>query len=133
MTIRDYLAKGKFPNAFSTPRGKSLTWHIPLTDLVAAGLLDSVKADPEPTAQASPVDVEIQALLARLEAENRQLLERVADLKAALERAEKRVDQLLPIQAIETASKQRERRALFWRKNKRSEFETMPAWTPESD
>ncbi len=47
VTIRDYLAKGKLPNAKQVPKGKVKVWQIPLTDLAAAGLLDKVSSASE--------------------------------------------------------------------------------------
>lgn len=138
MTIRAYLeAKpSKLPNAFQTPKGKSKTWNIPLTDLISAGLLDSVTSEPETAntkAEAKPADLELRVLVATLEAENNALKERLAETKEALARAERRVDQLLPIRELETSEKQRARRGLFSRKPKLSAFETMPSWSSDQD
>jgi len=129
MTIRAYLeAKpSKLPNAFQTPRGKAKTWNIPLTDLVAAGLLDSVTNEPEkPQSQADPADLELRVLVATLESENNSLRERLAETKEALARAERRVDQLLPLRELETAQVQKARRSFFGLR-KRTDFETMPS------
>jgi hypothetical protein len=128
MTIRAYLeAKpSKLPNAFQTPKGKSKSWNIPLTDLVAAGLLDSVTSEPQTSAaKQDPADLELRVLVATLEAENNSLKERLAETKEALARAERRVDQLLPIRELETAQVQKARRSFFSRKPKAT-FETMP-------
>jgi DNA-binding transcriptional MerR regulator len=128
MTIRAYLeAKpSKLPNAFQTPKGKSKSWNIPLTDLVAAGLLDSVTSEPQTSvAKQDPADLELRVLVATLEAENNSLRERLAETKEALARAERRVDQLLPIRELETAQVQKARRSFFSRKPKDT-FETMP-------
>jgi DNA-binding transcriptional MerR regulator len=128
MTIRAYLeAKpSKLPNAFQTPKGKSKSWNIPLTDLVAAGLLDSVTPEPAKALTPEPAEIELRLLVATLEAENNSLRERLAETKEALARAERRVDQLLPQRELETAQVQKARRSLFgrWRK---TEFETMPS------
>jgi hypothetical protein len=129
MTIRAYLeAKpSKLPNAFQTPRGKAKSWNIPLTDLVAAGLLDSVTNEPEkPQSQTDPADLELRVLVATLESENNSLRERLAETKLALDRAERRVDQLLPLRELETAQVQKARRSFFGLR-KRTEFETMPS------
>jgi hypothetical protein len=129
MTIRAYLeAKpSKLPNAFQTPRGKAKTWNIPLTDLVAAGLLDSVTNEPEkPQSQTDPADLELRVLVATLESENNSLRERLAETKEALARAERRVDQLLPLRELETAQVQKARRSFFGLR-KRTDFETMPS------
>jgi len=129
MTIRAYLeAKpSKLPNAFQTPRGKAKSWNIPITDLVAAGLLDSVTNEPEkPQGQTEPADLELKVLVATLESENNSLRERLAETKLALDRAERRVDQLLPLRELETAQVQKARRSFFGLR-KRTEFETMPS------
>lgn len=131
MTIRDYLDKGKLPNAFTTPRGKSVTWNIPLTDLVAANLLDRVTEAPRaPEPQTDTL--ELRLLVAQLEAENNSLRERLAETKEALARAERRVDQLLPVRAIETAAKQKQRLG-FFRRNRVSEIDTMPSFRSDSE
>ena len=136
MTIRAYLeaTPSKLPNAFKTPRGKTSVWNIPLTDLVAAGLLDQVrdiqaevnKEIKNLVGERQEADLELRVLVATLEAENNSLKERLADTKEALARAERRVDQLLPIREIETAQAQKARRSFFGRKTK-TEFETMPS------
>ena len=128
MTIRAYLeAKpSKLPNAFQTPKGKSKSWNIPLTDLVAAGLLDSVTSEPAQSQPKADSDsLELRVLVATLEAENNSLRERLTETKEALARAERRVDQLLPIREIETAQAQKARRSFFSRKPKTT-FEGMP-------
>ena len=127
MTIRAYLeAKpSKLPNAFQTPKGKSKSWNIPLADLVAAGLLDSVTPQPEKPLKSDPAEIELRVLVATLEAENNSLRERLAETKEALARAERRVDQLLPLRELETAQVQKARRSFFGRR-KKAEFETMP-------
>jgi DNA-binding transcriptional MerR regulator len=136
MTIRAYLeAKpSKLPNAFQTPRGKAKTWNIPFTDLVAAGLLDKAKDIQAEVSQKietlvgerAQAEIDLKVLAATLEAENKFLKEALAKAEVALERAERRVDQLFIIRELETAQKQKERRSFFGRKPKR-EFETMPS------
>jgi hypothetical protein len=115
-TLDGYLKAGKFPNAKKTQRGKRLTWQIPLTDLVAAGFMDSVTPKPETaTASALPLEVmsvqeQLSALqeLATLRAENAQLRDRLAD-------AERARQDLISAYAprIETAERQAQRRR-FW-------------------
>jgi hypothetical protein len=134
MTIRARLEANKFPNAFQTPKGKSKTWNIPLTDLIAEGLLDSVTPEPETKKQPEqPAELELRVLVATLEAENNALKERLAETKEALARAERRVDQLLPVRELETKEKQRARRSLFSRKPKASYLDTMPTWSSDQD
>jgi hypothetical protein len=79
VTIRDYLAKGKLPNATMTLKGKSKLWAIPLTDLAAAGLLDKVSYATEEQAK--------EAELLALETELRhlkQLLAKESELVAEI-------------------------------------------------
>ena len=41
-TLRKYLTEVRLPNAKQGLKGKVPVWQIPLTDLVAAGFIDSV-------------------------------------------------------------------------------------------
>lgn len=132
MTIRAKLEGGKLPNAFQTPKGKTKTWNIPLTDLVAAGLLDSV----EP-ASAITADRQTELELAALEVENRHLRER-------LSRAESELDQLradyrrlslglLQLKEIETAQAQQARRTWLKRKARTNPLDTIPSWNSDTE
>jgi DNA-binding transcriptional MerR regulator len=110
-TIRSYLEKKKLPNAKSKPKGSSKAWLIPLTDLVAAGLLDQVTTTSQPaTAPVSEV-MELREQVAALTAENNQLRERLDDLKQS------RADLIAAYAPqIETGEKQAARRSWFRRK-----------------
>jgi hypothetical protein len=81
-TIRLALANGKLPNARSIPKGKNQSWLIPLTDLVASGLLDQVNPSSALSEPASDY-LELRVEVAALRAENAQLLARLADLERA--------------------------------------------------
>ena len=81
-TIRAAIEKGKLPNARSVPKGKAQSWLIPLTDLVAAGLLDQVKPSSALSEPASAY-LDLRVEVAALRAENAQLLARLADLERA--------------------------------------------------
>jgi uncharacterized protein YlxW (UPF0749 family) len=81
-TIHNYLKSGKLPNAVSQPNGKSKTWQIPLTDLVAARLLDKVESEPQ-----SARDME--------QDETQALREEIAALRAKSEQLESRVQEAL--------------------------------------
>jgi DNA-binding transcriptional MerR regulator len=112
-TIRAYLDQGKLPNAKSTNAGKTRTWQIPLTDLVAAGLMDQVKSEPGNTASANSALMELREQNAALRAENAQLLARIDELKQA------RADLIAAYAPrIETAEAQTRRR-LFWARKPR--------------
>lgn len=109
-TIRAYLDGKKLPNAKAVKKGKSKSWQIPLTDLVAAGLLDQVK--PLATEQTDFEQLaKLREQVAALRAENEQLRERLADAQQA------RADLIAAYAPrIETAEAQAQRRRkwLLW-------------------
>jgi DNA-binding transcriptional MerR regulator len=110
-TIRNYLEKGKLPNAKSKPKGSSKAWFIPLTDLVSAGLLDKVSTPSEQALAPVSEVMELREQVAALKAENNQLRERLDDLKQS------RADLIAAYAPqIETAEKQARRRSWFSRK-----------------
>jgi uncharacterized protein YlxW (UPF0749 family) len=110
-TIHNYLKAGKLPNAISTPNGKSKTWQIPLTDLVAARLLDRVESEPSGARNMEQDETQtLREKVARLEAENEQLKERVQDSKEFLRALQTQ---------IETRQTQEARRS-WWNRNKPS-------------
>lgn len=119
-TLRKYLKENRFPNAKQTTKGKVLVWAIPLTDLVAAELLDKVSSpdnSAQPTAPLSRED-RLEALAeraGRLEAELAQMRETVKALEATIEQATKRAEfaQLVAQSQIETKQVQ-DNRAQNW-------------------
>lgn len=122
-TIHNYLKSGKLPNAVSTPNGKSKTWQIPLTDLVAARLLDRVESEPDSARKVEQDETQLlREQVARLEAENYQLKERVQDGK----------DFLRALQTqIETRDTQEARRS-WWGRN-RPTLKARPEWDSDRD
>lgn len=118
-TIRAYLDRGQLPNAKATVKGKTKAWRIPLTDLVAAGLMDSVKTPalkpseaPQKPASASPELLDLREQNAALRAENQQLRERLEEAKQA------RADLIAAYaHRLETAQVQNARRS-FWERLK---------------
>lgn len=130
-TIHTYLKAGKLPNATSTPKGKSRSWQIPLTDLVASGLLDKVATAPEP----EPT----QVLLNDLQATKERLALAELELKLIRESLEGYKDREQSNKALiktftnilETRQTQEARRA--WWQLRAKQTETKPAWTPEQD
>jgi predicted GIY-YIG superfamily endonuclease len=70
-TIHAYLNAGKLPNAVATPKGKSRSWQIPLSDLKNANLISSSKNKDsllmEKDAEIVSLRQKITALEARLE------------------------------------------------------------------
>jgi uncharacterized protein YlxW (UPF0749 family) len=122
-TIHNYLKSGKLPNAVSTPNGKSKTWQIPLTDLVAARLLDRVESEPEGARKLEQDETQLlREKVARLEAENEQLKERVQDGKEFLRALQTQ---------IETRATQEARRS-WWGKNKPT-LKARPDWDSDRD
>jgi DNA-binding transcriptional MerR regulator len=110
-TIRNYLDKGKLPNATSKAKGSSKAWLIPLADLVAAGLLDKVSTPSEPALAPVSEVMELREQVAALKAENSQLRERLDDLKQS------RADLIAAYAPqIETSEKQARRRSWFSRR-----------------
>lgn len=117
-TIRAWLRAGKLPNARNITKGKSTAWLIPLTDLVAAGLLDEVRNTESgqgelARAQARVLEVEHALQMAELE------LKGLRDLLAKSEQAEATARQSLETisrLALETRDKQEARRGLFGRR-----------------
>jgi hypothetical protein len=114
-TIDAYLKSGRLPNAAKIRIGKREAWQIPITDLVAAGLLDKVNPTTETPQNGTLFDVmtlpeQLKALqeIAGLRAENEQLRNRLAD-------AERARQDLINAYAprIETAQTQAIRRR-FW-------------------
>jgi uncharacterized protein YlxW (UPF0749 family) len=86
-TIHAYLKANKLPNALAIPKGKSRSWQIPLTDLVAAGLLDQVESKDTAPAVRTLSDEERDELIRlreraeQLEARVKELQDRVKDHK----------------------------------------------------
>jgi DNA-binding transcriptional MerR regulator len=115
VTIRDYLAKGKLPNAKQVPKGKVKVWQIPLTDLAAAGLLDKVSSASEAqtvAVRSTALESQISELQARLTL-TEQLLAR-ADQE--LEGYRQRERQLFA--TLETRATQEQRRRWWFGRNK---------------
>jgi hypothetical protein len=116
-TIRHYLQAGKFPNATQRPKGKVKVWQIPLTDLVASGLLDKVSAPKQPSAQ-EVTSTHSEALLRdldRLELELSHARELLARTEQELETYRQRERQLFA--ALETRETQERRRFAWFRRN----------------
>jgi DNA-binding transcriptional MerR regulator len=122
-TIHNYLKAGKLPNAISTPNGKSKTWQIPLTDLVAARLLDRVESEPEGARNTEQDETQLlREQVARLEAENYQLKERVQDGKEFIRAIQNQ---------LETRATQEARRS-WWGRNKPT-LKARPDWDSDRD
>jgi DNA-binding transcriptional MerR regulator len=130
-TIHTYLKAGKLPNATSVPKGKSRSWQIPLTDLVASGLLDKVVSQPEP----EPT----QAILLQLQTTQERLALAELELKLIRESLDEYKERELSNKALiktftnilETRQTQEARRA--WWQLKAKQAEPKPTWTPEQD
>jgi DNA-binding transcriptional MerR regulator len=122
-TIHNYLKAGKLPNAISTPNGKSKTWQIPLTDLVAARLLDKVESEPESARNTDQDEIQrLREKVAGFEAKIEQLEARVQDSKEFL--------RVLQTQ-LETRETQDSRRS-WWNRNKPT-LKARPDWDSDRD
>jgi DNA-binding transcriptional MerR regulator len=122
-TIHNYLKAGKLPNAISTPNGKSKTWQIPLTDLVAARLLDKVESEPEGARNTDQDEIQrLREKVAGFEAKIEQLEARVQDSKEFL--------RVLQTQ-LETRETQEARRS-WWGRNKPT-LKARPEWDSDRD
>ena len=122
-TIHNYLKAGKLPNAVSTPNGKSKTWQIPLTDLVAARLLDRVESEPESARNTDQDEIQrLREKVAGFEAKIEQLEARVQDSKEFL--------RVLQTQ-LETRETQEARRS-WWNRNKPT-LKARPEWDSDRD
>jgi vacuolar-type H+-ATPase subunit I/STV1 len=119
VTIRDYLAKGKLPNSKQVPKGKVKVWQIPLTDLVAAGLLDKASKASESATEAQAVEVRSTAF----ETEIRELRTEIRHLTDTLARTDKELaiyrDRELKLYfTLETKDVQEQRRSWWFGRNK---------------
>jgi len=96
-TLRKYLTEGRLPNAKQGLKGKVPVWQIPLTDLVAAGFIDSVSGSDNSGQPARPLTSEdrLEALAeraGRLQAELDQMKATVKALEQTIEQATKRAE-----------------------------------------
>jgi hypothetical protein len=114
VTIRSYITKGKLPNATAISNGKSKVWQIPLTDLVAAGLLDKVSGTPGAESSKSKTTA-LDSRVIELEIELRLTRELLARADLELESYRQRERQLFL--SIETRDRQEERRFSWFRRN----------------
>ena len=117
-TMRKWLAAERFPNATQTAKGKVKVWQIPLTDLVAEGLLDKVSSPSKTATDSEKSETRVTALETRideLEAELRHSQELLARADQELESYRARERQLFL--AIETRDTQERRRFSLFRRS----------------
>jgi vacuolar-type H+-ATPase subunit I/STV1 len=117
-TMRKWLAAERFPNATQTAKGKVKVWQIPLTDLVAEGLLDKVSSPSKTATDSEKSETRVTALETRideLEAELRHSQELRALIEQTLEdyRTRERFNQ----NSIETRDTQERRRFSLFRRS----------------
>jgi vacuolar-type H+-ATPase subunit I/STV1 len=117
-TMRKWLAAERFPNATQTAKGKVKVWQIPLTDLVAEGLLDKVSSPSKTATDSEKSETRATALESRidqLETELRHSQELLARADQELEsyRARERFNQ----NSIETRDTQERRRFSLFRRS----------------
>lgn len=132
-TIRKYLANGKFPNATQTPKGKVQVWQIPLTDLVAAGLTDSISSSSPPTPEAGAKETAPAVTIAELQTALQHTRELLARAESELQRYINRERQLFS--ALETRAAQERRRFSWFRRNPQTATQTPtepPGTNPEA-
>jgi len=117
-TMRKWLAAERFPNATQTAKGKVKVWQIPLTDLVAEGLLDKVSSPSKTATDSEKSETRSTALEIdndRLESELRHTRELLARADQELESYRARERQLFL--AIETRDTQERRRFSLFRRS----------------
>ena len=110
-TIRNKLEKGLLPGASQIQEGKRKLWRIPFSDLVAAGLIDSVKANQESGFASFPeaLQQDLNKLQAELEA-TRELLRRADQELDSYRQRERYL-----FATLETRATQEARRSLWQR------------------
>ena len=117
-TMRKWLAAERFPNATQTAKGKVKVWQIPLTDLVAEGLLDKVSSPSKTATDSEKSETRVTALETRideLEAELRHSQELRALIEQTLE--EYRTRERFNQNSIETRDTQERRRFSLFRRS----------------
>jgi DNA-binding transcriptional MerR regulator len=119
VTIRHYLATKQLPNASQVAKGKVKVWRIPLTDLIASGLLvDRVSIDTKAPSQPELAQGRTDALetqIDQLETALRHSQELLARTEQELESYRQRERQLF--MAIETRDTQDRRRFSWFRRS----------------
>jgi hypothetical protein len=111
-TIRAKLDQGLLPSAHQVTEGKTKRWRIPLSDLIAAGLLDS--SAPSSEAGQSRTQA-LESEIDRLNAENRRLSELLEMTRESLSEYKQRERALF--MAIETRDTQQRRRFSWFTRN----------------
>jgi hypothetical protein len=137
-TIDAYLKNGRLPNATSSMNGKARIWQIPLTDLVAAGLLDKVSSEPDTTPAQAPGST--QDLMNQLQTLTAKYALAELELRLTKEALAKSEDQERTSKALiktftnilETRQTQEARRQ-WWTRSRAKENKTPEPWTPEQD
>jgi uncharacterized protein YlxW (UPF0749 family) len=131
-TIHSYLKANKLPNAIAVPKGKSRSWQIPLTDLVAARLLDQVES-PDPAPAVRTLSEQERDELITLRAKAAEVQERIKDLQARADDLLKRAEfaERAYTNQIETRQTQETRR--LWWARKAKTIQEPQVFTPEQD
>ena len=93
-TIRTKLERNLLPNAHQVQEGQRQTWRIPLSDLIAAGLLDKV-SKPEPGSESEQLKEKVRDLELRLERVTAQSQTLEAQLREQLDKSERQRDEAL--------------------------------------
>jgi flagellar motility protein MotE (MotC chaperone) len=136
-TIDNYLKAGKLPNAVSIANGRSKTWQIPLTDLVAAGLLKNIETNTASAADNKQDDSELlRERVLRLEAELQVVKIDLAKAETKSEQLEARLKDSKEFfrafqNQIETKQAQEARR--FWWNRNKPILKDKPDWNSDTD
>jgi len=117
-TMRKWLAAERFPNATQTAKGKVKVWQIPLTDLVAEGLLDKVSSPSKTAPDSEKSETRATALKTRIDTLEMELrLTKELLVRADRELEEYRTRERFNQNSIETRDTQERRRFSLFRRS----------------
>ena len=117
-TMRKWLAAERFPNATQTAKGKVKVWQIPLTDLVAEGLLDKVSSPSKTATDSEKSETRATALKTRIDTLEMELrLTKELLVRADRELEEYRTRERFNQNSIETRDTQERRRFSLFRRS----------------
>ena len=117
-TMRKWLAAERFPNATQTAKGKVKVWQIPLTDLVAEGLLDKVSSPSKTAPDSEKSEIRATALKTRIDTLEMELrLTKELLVRADRELEEYRTRERFNQNSIETRDTQERRRFSLFRRS----------------
>ena len=112
-TMRLKIKKGLLPGASQIPEGQRMLWRIPMSDLIAAGLIKVPEKEPSNSKMANNRTDALEKRLDQLEAELRHSQELLARADTELEGYRQRERQLFLV--LETRQAQEDRKSLWQR------------------